>query len=398
MGWSAGFLVLINALTGCTGLINSPPHIVGTVRIAADLPLSGDDAPDGLPVRDAIALAIKQSTTVCGASSHQDACLRLELAAYDDVSKGIHDPAQGASNIRTMIADPTIVGMIGPLYDSVARSEIPVANPAGLPMISPANTDECLTQEPADGHCNGLRARLRPSGGNGFFRVVATRLSEAPAAAEFALRTLHKRHAFLVDEQTPTAHALVVAFASRFRAGGGMLAPSAQTADLVFEPGTDVTAIAASRKQLATAMPDLPFIGGDPLANDQYARAAGLLARGTYYTVVGVDPARVKAAATWIIDYRKAYGRDPGRLSLQAFDATKLLIQAIGRAIDDAGGSRPDRRQVLHEVAGTAAYKGLMGSIGFDSAGDTTLKLVSVYQWLAPTATSGEYVAQISVH
>jgi len=169
-------------------VINSPPRNVGTVKIAADLPLSGDDAPDGLPVKDAITMAIKQAATVCG-DSHRDACVTLQLAAYDDVSKGIHDPSKGAKNVELMASDQHIVGMVGPLYESLARSELPIANDARLAIISPATIDECLTKEPADGHCHGLAAALRPSGGNTFFRVVTTRLAEGPAAADFAFNT-----------------------------------------------------------------------------------------------------------------------------------------------------------------------------------------------------------------
>ncbi|TMD40238.1 MAG: hypothetical protein E6I88_10245 [Chloroflexi bacterium] len=377
-------------------MINSPPRNVGTVKIAADLPLSGDDAPDGLPVKDAITMAIKQAATVCG-DSHRDACVTLQLAAYDDVSKGIHDPSKGAKNVELMASDQHIVGMVGPLYESLARSELPIANDARLAIISPATIDECLTKEPADGHCHGLAAALRPSGGNTFFRVVTTRLAEGPAAADFAFKTLHKRHAFLVEDQSPAGHALTVAFAARFRADGGSLAGSAESADLVYAPGSDVASIAAMRRQAASAGANPPLLGSDALTNDQYARAAGALARGTYYTVVGVDPATLKGAASFKARYRKTFGADPGRLGVQAFDATNVLVQAIARAIDDAGGNRPDRRQVLTEVARTTAYSGMMGTMGFDSAGDTTLKLISVYQWPATTAATGDFVTQIHV-
>jgi len=128
-------------------------HVVGVVQLGAELPLSGDDAPDGIPVKNAVELAVKKAGVVCGAASHTDACVTLQLVTYDDVIKGIHDPAQGAKNIRLLAADDRVVGLVGPLYDSLARSELPAANGAGLAMISPANTDECLTQEPPDGHC-----------------------------------------------------------------------------------------------------------------------------------------------------------------------------------------------------------------------------------------------------
>ncbi|HEY9289423.1 MAG TPA: branched-chain amino acid ABC transporter substrate-binding protein [Candidatus Dormibacteraeota bacterium] len=385
------------ALAGCNGLLNSQPHVVGTVKLAADLPLSGDDAPDGVPVKDALELAIKQRSSVCGASSHQDACLRVELAPYDDVSKGIHDPAQGAGNVRLMTTDPQVIAMVGPLYDSLARSEIPIANRAHLAVVSPANTNECLTQVPADGHCLGLAAQLRPDRTNSYFRVVTTALMEAPAAAEFAVRTLHARHAFVVDDATPVGKALNAAFATRFRSRGGTIAASIGSADVVFFPGADINAAAALRRQLAGATPAIPLLAGDALANDQYAKAAGSAARGSYYAAAGAWPPAIKAAAGFITDYGRAYGQPPTGISLQAFDAANLVLDAVRRAIDDAGGSQPSRQQVLAEVAQTTSYQGLMGPIGFDPQGDTTLRWVGIYQWTAPSETSGAFVAEIDV-
>ncbi|HET9849801.1 MAG TPA: hypothetical protein VFR68_14750, partial [Candidatus Dormibacteraeota bacterium] len=92
-------------LPGCSGLINSQPHVIGTLKIGADLPLSGDDAPDGIPVKNAIALTIQQAGQVCGAASHRDACVTLQTVFADDVNKGIHDPATGAENVRAMVSD-----------------------------------------------------------------------------------------------------------------------------------------------------------------------------------------------------------------------------------------------------------------------------------------------------
>ena len=140
------------SLAGCT-VGGTSRQSMGVIKLGADLPLSGDDAPDGIPVKNAIELAIKAAGLVCGAASHQDACVQLQAVSYDDVSQGIHDPAKGAKNVQLLAGDLRVVAMVGPLYDSLARSELPVANAAPLAMVSPATTNECLTQEPPDEHC-----------------------------------------------------------------------------------------------------------------------------------------------------------------------------------------------------------------------------------------------------
>jgi len=418
--WRLAFLQLgLLFVASCTIGVGTPAHSMGVIKLGVDLPLSGEDGPDGTAARNAVDLAVKQAARVCGSARHKDACFDLRAITYDDVLKGVHDPAQGAKNVELLASDAGVVGMIGPLYDSLAKSELPVANAAQLTMVSPATTNECLTQEPPDGHCQGLEARLRPHGPNNFFRVVTTQLVEGAAGADLAFKTLGKRQAFVVNDQTPFGHGIATAFADRFVQDGGTIVdpsdlggfdPSQSpafgsrirravelAADVVYFAGADVYQAASLRREMATQMPRIPLIGSDRLANDQFAKSAGPSARGSYYTVVGPYPLSLRPAQAFIRDYQKAYSQAVGTYSLPAFDATNLLIAAIARAIDDAGGQRPTRAQVMIEVSRTTAYSGAMGVTSFDSVGDTSLKLVSAYQWLADSEPAGKFVAQITI-
>lgn len=398
-----GVAVATLVASACTG-INATPRIIGSLRIAADLPLTGDDAPDGLPVKAAFDLALKKSAQVCGAASHRDACVTVQGVSFDDVNNGIHDPATGASNVRAMADDAHVVAMIGPLYDSLARTEIPVANAASLAMVSPANTDECLTLEPADGHCHGLALSMRRSGINNYFRVVTTRLVEGQAAAEFAYRNLGRRRAYLTDDRTPLSLALDREFDGRFRRVGGadlnandFSDAGALGADVTYYGGSDANAGAELRREAAVQLPGVPFMGTDGLSSNQFALASGIAVRGSYYTVPGPYPAAVKSAASFRKDFRDATAQDATAAAMMSFDATNIVLGAIGRAIDDAGGALPTRSQVLHEIAVTRDFNGVMGSISFDTRGDTTLKLVAVFQWMAPSDRSGRFAAQLSL-
>jgi branched-chain amino acid transport system substrate-binding protein len=415
----AGLTVVALSLAACTGQISGTPRSIGTIAIGADLPLSGGDGPDGTSARNAVDLAVKQAGRVCGAARHQDACFDLHAITYDDVVKGVHDPAQGAKNVELLAADAGVMGLIGPLYDSLAKSELPVANAAHLAMISPAATDECLTQEPPDGHCKGQAGRLRPRGPNNFFRVVTTQLVEGAAGADLAFKTLGKRRAFVINDQTPFGHGIATAFVDRFVEDGGTIVDPSDlggydpnqsptfgsrvrravelAADVVYFAGADLYAAASLRREMTAQMPRVPLIGSDRLANDQFAKSAGATARGSYYTVVGPHPASLRQAQGFIRDYQKLYRQTVGTYSVQAFDAANLLIAAIGRSIDDAGGQRPTRAQVLQEVGRTAAYSGAMGVMSFDARGDTSLMVVSAYQWMADTEPTGRFAAQITV-
>jgi branched-chain amino acid transport system substrate-binding protein len=418
-GALAWLMVAAMSLAGCTSPNDGAQRTLGVIALGADLPLTGGDGPDGISAKNAIDLAINQAGRVCGVSRHTDACFDLRAIAVDDVLRGVHDPAQGAKNVELLAGDPSVAAVIGPLYDSLARSELPVANAADLAMISPAVTDECLTQEPADGHCKGLAGRLRPRGPNNFFRVVTTQLVEGAAGADLAFKTLGKRRAFVINDQTPFGLGIAMTFVDRFVADGGTIVDPSDlggfdpatspsfgsrvqravglAADVIYFAGADIYAAASLRREMVAQMPQVPLIGSDRLANDQFAKSAGATARGSYYTVVGPHPGSLRQAQGFVRDYQKRYGQTVGTFSVQAFDAANLLIAAVGRSIDDAGGQRPSRAQVLTALSRTTAYRGAMGVISFDSRGDTSLMVVSAYQWLADTEPSGQFAAQITV-
>ena len=403
-------------VAGCTVGVGTPAHSIGVIKLGVDLPLSGDDAPDGLPAKNAIDLAIKQAGRVCGPARHPDACFDLQAVTDDDVSQGIHDPAKGAKNVQLLANDARVLAMVGPLHDSVAKSELPVANAAGLTVVSPGTTNECLSQEPPDGHCQGLSARLRPSGPNNFFRVVTTQLVEGAAGADLAFRALGKKRAFVINDQTTFGLGIVTTFVARFvRDGGPIVDPSdlgafdpnqpaafgsrvqralELGADVIYFAGTGVSGAASLRREMAARMPQVPLIGSDRLASSQFAKAAGAAARGSFYTVVGPYPAVLRGAQAFVHDYKTAYGHDVGAFGLPAYDATRLLIAAIGRAIDDAGGAMPTRARVLNQVSGIRDFHGAMGAMSFDARGDTNLKLLTAYQWLGANDVAGQFVAQ----
>jgi branched-chain amino acid transport system substrate-binding protein len=268
------------SLAACTSQNGIAQRTLGMIALGADLPLSGGDGPDGTSAKNAIDLAVKQAGRVCGAVRHQDACFDLRAITYDDVLKGVHDPAQGAKNVELLAGDPNVAGLIGPLYDSVAKSELPVANAAHLAMISPAVTDECLTQEPPDGHCTGLAGRLRPRGPNNFFRVVTTQVVEGAAAADLAFKTLGKRRAFVINDQTPFGLGIATTFVDRFVADGGTVVDPSDlgafdpatspsfgsrvqravglAADVVYFAGADIYAAASLRHEMVAQMPQIP--------------------------------------------------------------------------------------------------------------------------------------------
>ena len=106
------------------------------------------------------------------------------------------------------------------------------------------------------------------------------------------------------------------------------------------------------------------------------------LVHNMFGTVAAVDATQLPAAKSIIEDFKKSFSSasDFGAYTMPAYDCAKILINAIGRAIDDAGGNMPTREQVRAQVAQTKDYQGALGTIGFDSNGDTTNRIISIYK------------------
>ena len=61
------------------------------------------------------------------------------------------------------------------------------------------------------------------------------------------------------------------------------------------------------------------------------------------------------------------------------------------------GGKTPTREQVLTEISRTSNDAGAMGTMSFDAQGDTTLKLLAAYQWVAAAEGTGRFLADLVV-
>jgi len=80
-----------------------------------------------------------------------------------------------------MVDDSRVLGMIGPYVSYVGYPTIPVANRADLAMISPTNSNACLTQAGPD--CATDPSSLRPTGRNNYFRIQPPDAAQGTAMA-----------------------------------------------------------------------------------------------------------------------------------------------------------------------------------------------------------------------
>jgi branched-chain amino acid transport system substrate-binding protein len=373
----------------------------GEIDIASDLPVSGADASSGLPTQQGAQFAVTRAATVRG--------FTLKFVPKDDAVNGVHDAQAGVHNVQAMLADMKILGMVGPFNSGVAKAEIPVANQGPLAMISPSNTNECLTQ--SKDYCqaaNGFTpSSLRPTGKNNYFRVAAPDTFQGPAMADFALKAapdgLGITKVAVWDDEETFGKGVADNFATELAAKGGMVVdrksydPKSKAdfhdfiasavskgAQAIYVGGTSATKACIARGEMtASQASSLYYLGPDGIGDSQCAKDAGANANDKMYATQGVaDATQNPSAASIVAAYKQAYPQasDIGAYTFAGYDCAAILIDAIGRAIDANGGNMPSRQQVIDQVGKTTNYQGLTGTITFDQNGDPTHPTLQLQQ------------------
>ena len=396
-----GFAVLIVAAFvafACGGTTsNGGPK--GEIDIASDLPTSGADTSSGQPTQNGAAFAVSQKGSVQGYT--------LVFVPLDDAVNGKHDPTKGAQNVQQFISNSKILGMVGPFNSGVAAAEIPVANQAPLAMISPSNTNECLTLvfDYCQGYAGYTAAGLRPTGKNNYFRIAANDTKQGPAMADFAYDTLKLTKLAVWDDQEPFGLGVADNFAKEFTKKGGTVVdrqgfPTASKPDFhawLNKAHTDgaqgiyAGATTASYGCIARAQsqgifdPSSYYLGPDGIGDAQCITDSGTtMGNDHMYASQGVaDANQNPGAAATIAAYKVAHPNpsDTGAYTYAGYDCAEILIEAIDRAITAKGGSLPSRQDVIDQIAKTTAYKGLTGTITLNAAGDSTTPALQIQQY-----------------
>jgi branched-chain amino acid transport system substrate-binding protein len=394
--------------TGTTGNGNSStPTGSKTIEIATDFPTSGKDTSSGKPAEDGAHLAIdqaNQNNTIPG--------YKLVFVPKDDVGpQGIHDPTVGAQNIRSLIGDALVAAVVGPFNSNVAKTEMPIANQAPLLLISPSNTNQCLTQEGAAVGCTGandLVPTLRPTGKVTYFRIATTDDHQGPANADYLYNTVHLKNAYVIDDAETYGIGIANTFSTEWtKLGGKVLGRSSepstttsyvslltqvasQKPDVIYFGGLDSTGGILIRQQMeqVPTLKNIVFAGGDGLVTPTFATTIGVSGGAVYGSVATSDVSKNPNGATFISQYQATYGTI-GAYSAAAYDCANIVIQAIKMALaagavtpqnsGDAAGAKTFRQAVIDQMS-KVDYTGLTGHHTFDKNGDTTNKIITIFQ------------------
>lgn len=360
-----------------------------TFTIGVVAPLTGDLAAIGQGIKNGVDLAVKQANakkTIDGVT--------FVMSAQDDTAKA----DVGAQVAAKLVSDAGVVGVVGPLNSSVARSVAPVLAKANLTEISPANSAVDLTGREALA-TGGTQARPHKS----YFRLVATDDIQGPFAAQF-VKGLDKKKIAVVHDKKAYGQGLAEAFAKAATANGATVLKTetitvgeknfaavitklkAQSPDFLFYGG-EYPEASLLTKQMKAAGLKIPLMGGDGVQAADYLKIAGAAAEGDFATALGAPPEDLESAKTFISDYEAAKYKDPiGPYGAYAFDAANAIIQALKKA--DRSKTGQALRDAVTEEVGKIDIEGVTGKVSFDAFGDTNSKVLTVY-----TVKDGKFVA-----
>ncbi len=436
---SMGIPLLLAMLAACgAGTTGSGGSATATtsgpiiLKIGSDFPTSAKDASAGKPAQNGAQLAVDQANKEKLVPN-----VTFQFVPKDDVGpSGAHDAATGQKNMADLIGDGLVVGVTGTLNSSVAQAELPEANTASMPMISPANTNDCLTEAlPPD--CNGSNDKLptyRPTGKVTYFRIATRDAFQGAALADFAFKTKGYKSAYIIDDTETYGVGIATSVQTEWAKLGGKLlgrsseAPTttsyvnlltqiaAQKPDVLFFGGNDSTGGTLLRQQMlqVPALKQTPMIAGDGTQTSAFATTIGAYKSdgsngGPVFTSVASVHLSGSAADKFTSDYDAAFGANNiSAYSAGSYDCTMVLIQAAKAAL--ASGAKPPAnsgdsagattfRQAMVNAIQHISYDGVTGHIGFDANGDTTSRIISIYTIANPPSSGSgwSYIEQLTL-
>jgi branched-chain amino acid transport system substrate-binding protein len=214
--------------------------------------------------------------------------------------------------------------------------------------------------------------------GDYVFRVSFLDSFQGEAMAKYAADNIHAKTAAIISEAgSQHSTELARAFEENFTKLGGQVtqkltyAPSDQefgdmltplrdsTAEVIYIPG-GYAQVGRLAKQARAAGIKATLLGSDGWNDPKLFEAGADALDGSYITGLFSANDPETAVRKFTSDYAARFGGQPDPTAALAYDATKLIADAITRA------NSADAAKLRDALAQTAKYNGLTGSISFN--------------------------------
>jgi branched-chain amino acid transport system substrate-binding protein len=334
------------------------------VRIGVFMSLTGSTANFGISSTNGIKMAADEVNATGGINGKQ-----IEVLVQDDRS----DASEAATIVTKFVTQDQVHAILGEVASSRSIAAAPIAQNAKIPMLTPSSTNPEVTKK-----------------GNFIFRSCFIDPVQGAAIAQFAAKTLGaKSAAIMVDRKNDYSTGLEKVINATFtRLGGKIVATQSyqegdqdfnaqltslkgSNPEVIFIPGyyNDVGLIA---KQARDKGITVPLLGGDGWDSTQLYAIGGSALNGCFfsnhYSPYDTDPKVQK----FVNDYKARYNTLPDALAATAYDAAKIMFDAIKRAPSLDG---PAIRDAL---AATKDFPGVTGTVTFNENRDAVKPIVMI--------------------
>ncbi|MCA1594443.1 MAG: ABC transporter substrate-binding protein [Acidobacteria bacterium] len=334
------------------------------IRIGAFMSLTGDTANFGISAANGIQLAVEQSNTGGGVLGK-----RIELIVQDTRS----DTGETETVVQRLVGQYRVHALLGEVISSRSIVAASVAQAARIPMLTPSATSPEVTAK-----------------GDFIFRSCYTDPFQGAALAQFATDGLHAtRAAMLLDAGQSYSIQLSNFIREAFIARGGQIVVqqnytegagdfTTQLAvirdaapDVVFIPGyyRDAGLIVRQARRMKI---NTPFVGGDGWDSRGLYDTGGQDIAGSFfsshYSADDPDP----AVQQFVAEYRAIYGQPPDAFAATAYDAARIMIDALRHA------TTLDGPAVRDSLARMKNFPGVTGSITFNERRDAVKPIVII--------------------
>lgn len=320
--------------------------------------MTGSEATFGNSTDNGIRLAVEELNARGGVKLADGSMRQVRLITYDTRGQA----SETGAVVTRLITSDEVVAVLGEVASSLSLAAGPVAQQAGVPMISPSSTNPKVTEI-----------------GDMVHRICFIDPFQGYVGAVFIKDNLKlNRVAVIFDQAQAYSTGLKDNFVEAYKGLGGEITTTVAytggdvdfsavisqvkgtNPDAVFLPGyyTDVANIVVQARKAGLTV---PFVGGDGWDSSKLAEIAGPAIEGSYYVnhySTGEDRPELKE---FLKKYEAKWGAVPDALAAQGYDAMMVLADAMGRAKSLNGAD------LAKAIAATKNYNGVTGKLSLDA-------------------------------
>lgn len=282
---------------------------------------------------------------------------KLELVTEDDGSKTEQVPAI----VNKLISNSNVTVLIGEVASSRSKAGAPIAQKAGVPMVSPASTNPEVTKI-----------------GDYIFRACFIDPFQGPLMATFASKTLKfSKVAILTDVKSDYSKGLTEVFTEAWEKNGGTIVATASYSEgdkdfqsqltkikaaspqAIFIPGyyTEVSNIAKQARRLGIGQ---PLFGCDGWDSPELVKIGGKALDGCYFSTHFSIKSKSPKVVKFVDDFKAKFGESPDAMAALGYDTAFIVSNAIERA------GEVNRSKIRDAIAQTKGFEGVTGTISLD--------------------------------